>query len=178
MRNFGCSLQVRFHYNGFMLDPLIIAGREFRSRLIVGTGKYKSFQETARALEASGAEMVTVAVRRVNLDRSQESLLVEASANCTFTDFSMVGDYSNAAVRVLEGGFDRMPAVKQRALDIGCGVPPGFRRRSRLPPFGPGMAIGAAGSRRRPSRVPYRAGHRGSCHKGSALAIWAVRLGM
>jgi thiazole synthase len=58
-----------------MLDPLIIAGREFRSRLIVGTGKYKSFQETARALEASGAEMVTVAVRRVNLDRSQESLL-------------------------------------------------------------------------------------------------------
>lgn len=58
-----------------MIDPLIIAGREFRSRLIVGTGKYKSFQETARALEASGAEIVTVAVRRVNLDRSKESLL-------------------------------------------------------------------------------------------------------
>jgi thiazole synthase len=58
-----------------MSDSLVIAGREFRSRLIVGTGKYKSFQETARALEASGAEMVTVAVRRVNLDRSKESLL-------------------------------------------------------------------------------------------------------
>src|SRR5258708_29208133 len=58
-----------------MADPLIIAGREFRSRLIVGTGKYKSFQETARALEASGADMVTVAVRRVNLARSQGSLL-------------------------------------------------------------------------------------------------------
>src|SRR5947208_7459652 len=58
-----------------MADPLIIAGREFRSRLIVGTGKYKSFQETARALEASDAEMVTVAVRRVNLDGSKESLL-------------------------------------------------------------------------------------------------------
>src|SRR2546429_9426393 len=58
-----------------MADPLIIAGREFRSRLIVGTGKYKSFQETARALAASGAEIVTVAVRRVNLDRSKESLL-------------------------------------------------------------------------------------------------------
>ena len=58
-----------------MSDSLIIAGREFRSRLIVGTGKYKSFQETARALEASGADMVTVAVRRVNLDRSKESLL-------------------------------------------------------------------------------------------------------
>jgi thiazole synthase len=58
-----------------MADPLVIAGREFRSRLIVGTGKYKSFQETARALEASGAEIITVAVRRVNLDRSKESLL-------------------------------------------------------------------------------------------------------
>jgi thiazole synthase len=57
------------------MDPLIIAGRQFRSRLIVGTGKYKSGQETARAIEASGAEMVTVAVRRVNLDRSKESLL-------------------------------------------------------------------------------------------------------
>lgn len=57
------------------MDTFVIAGREFRSRLIVGTGKYKSGQETGRALEASGAEMVTVAVRRVNLDRSKESLL-------------------------------------------------------------------------------------------------------
>jgi thiazole synthase len=57
------------------MDSLVIAGKAFGSRLIVGTGKYKSFQETARALEASGAEMITVAVRRVNLDRSKESLL-------------------------------------------------------------------------------------------------------
>lgn len=57
------------------MDPLIIAGRQFRSRLILGTGKYKSGHETSRAIEASGAEMVTVAVRRVNLDRSKESLL-------------------------------------------------------------------------------------------------------
>ena len=57
-------------------DVLRIAGREFHSRLIIGTGKYKSFQEMARAHEASGAAMVTVAVRRVNLtDRSKESLL-------------------------------------------------------------------------------------------------------
>ena len=57
-------------------DVLRIAGREFHSRLIVGTGKYKSFQEMARAHAASGAEIVTVAVRRVNLtDRSKESLL-------------------------------------------------------------------------------------------------------
>ena len=58
-----------------MHDPLIIAGRSFESRLIVGTGKYKDGAETQRAIEASGAEMVTVAVRRVNLDRSKESLL-------------------------------------------------------------------------------------------------------
>ena len=58
-----------------MSDSFAIAGRAFQSRLIVGTGKYKSFHETARALEASGADMVTVAVRRVNLDRSKESLL-------------------------------------------------------------------------------------------------------
>src|ERR1051326_7297658 len=57
------------------MDSFIIAGRTFRSRLIVGTGKYKSGPETARAIEASGAEIVTVAVRRVNLDRSKESLL-------------------------------------------------------------------------------------------------------
>jgi thiazole synthase len=57
------------------MDSLVIAGRSFRSRLIVGTGKYRSGPETAQALEASGAEMVTVAVRRVNLDRSKESLL-------------------------------------------------------------------------------------------------------
>ncbi|MGA2769373.1 MAG: thiazole synthase, partial [Bryobacteraceae bacterium] len=59
-----------------MSETLTIAGREFRSRLIVGTGKYRSFLEMQRCHEASGAEMVTVAVRRVNLtDRSQESLL-------------------------------------------------------------------------------------------------------
>ncbi len=57
------------------MDSFVIAGRQFRSRLIVGTGKYKSGRETAEAMAASGAEMVTVAVRRVNLDRSKESLL-------------------------------------------------------------------------------------------------------
>src|SRR5436853_3671079 len=59
-----------------MNDQLVIAGRTFRSRLIVGTGKYRSFQEMQRCHQASGAEMVTVAVRRVNLtDRSKESLI-------------------------------------------------------------------------------------------------------
>src|SRR5512140_1749241 len=59
-----------------MHDTLRIADREFRSRLFVGTGKYRSFQEMARCHAASGTEVVTVAVRRVNLtDRSKESLL-------------------------------------------------------------------------------------------------------
>src|SRR5580658_13743 len=58
------------------MDTLKIAGREFQSRLLVGTGKYRSFPEMARCHEASGAEVVTVAVRRVNLaDRTKESLL-------------------------------------------------------------------------------------------------------
>ncbi len=57
-------------------DKLIIAGREFTSRLMVGTGKYADFPQMVRAIEASGAEVVTVAVRRVNIsDRSKESLL-------------------------------------------------------------------------------------------------------
>lgn len=48
-------------------DPLIIAGREYRSRLLVGTGKYKDLDETRRAVEASGAEIITVAIRRTNI---------------------------------------------------------------------------------------------------------------
>ena len=57
-------------------DPLIIAGRTFRSRLVIGTGKYPSHTIMAEAHRASGADMATVAVRRVNLtDRSKESLI-------------------------------------------------------------------------------------------------------
>lgn len=56
-------------------EQLEIAGRVFTSRLIIGTGKYRSFDEMKRAHAASGAEMVTVAVRRVPLDRSAESFL-------------------------------------------------------------------------------------------------------
>jgi thiazole synthase len=64
----------RFFYN-IGMEPLVIAGKAFQSRLIVGTGKYRDGAETQAAIEASGAEMVTVAVRRVNLDRTKESLL-------------------------------------------------------------------------------------------------------
>jgi thiazole synthase len=59
-----------------MTDPFVLAGKSYRSRLIVGTGKYRDFAETKRAVDASGAEIVTVAVRRVNItDPSKENLL-------------------------------------------------------------------------------------------------------
>jgi thiazole synthase len=59
-----------------MSDAFVLGGRTFRSRLIVGTGKYRDFAETRRAIDASGAEIVTVAVRRVNItDPGRENLL-------------------------------------------------------------------------------------------------------
>lgn len=60
-----------------MPEPLVIAGRKFESRLIIGTGKYKTYEENARAAEAAGAEMVTVAVRRVNLTDRDKPMLVD-----------------------------------------------------------------------------------------------------
>lgn len=56
-------------------DFFEIAGKKFHSRLLVGTGKYRDFQETAQAVEASGAEIVTVALRRVNIEKKGESML-------------------------------------------------------------------------------------------------------
>ena len=58
-------------------DAFTVAGKRFTSRLLVGTGKYKDFNETARAIEASGAEIVTVAVRRVNLSDPSQPMLMD-----------------------------------------------------------------------------------------------------
>jgi thiazole synthase len=60
-----------------MDKPLVIAGKTYHSRLIVGTGKYKTYAENAAALEASGAEIVTVAVRRVNLTDPGQPMLTD-----------------------------------------------------------------------------------------------------
>src|SRR5437764_9197821 len=88
-----------------MSDPLVIAGRAFRSRLIVGTGKYRSGQETARAIEASGAEIVTVAVRRINLDRNKESLLDFISPDRYFLLPNTAGCYTaDEAIRAARLG--------------------------------------------------------------------------
>jgi len=87
-------------------NPLVIAGRAFRSRLIVGTGKYRSFAEMQRAHEASGADMVTVAVRRVNLtDRTKESLLDYVDRDKYFLLPNTAGCYSaEEAVRTARLG--------------------------------------------------------------------------
>jgi thiazole synthase len=58
-------------------DPLVIAGKEFKSRLILGTGKHRSMAEMRDSIEASGAEMVTVAIRRLPLDRPDEENLMD-----------------------------------------------------------------------------------------------------
>src|SRR6185436_10672078 len=60
-----------------MKDTFEVAGKRFTSRLLVGTGKYKDFEETARAIAASGAEIVTVAVRRVNLSDPSQPMLMD-----------------------------------------------------------------------------------------------------
>lgn len=79
----------------YMDGTLRIADREFHSRLFVGTGKYHSFPEMARCHEASGAEVVTVAVRRVNLtDRSKESLLDYIDRSKLFILPNTAGCYS------------------------------------------------------------------------------------
>ncbi|RZM11705.1 MAG: sulfur carrier protein ThiS, partial [Sphingomonas sp.] len=65
------------HVTAIDEDRWTVAGRSFRSRLIVGTGKYKDFAQNAAALEASGAEIVTVAVRRVNVSDRNAPMLTD-----------------------------------------------------------------------------------------------------
>src|SRR3954466_1561694 len=87
------------------MDELVIAGHAFTSRLIVGTGKYKNGEQTRRALEASGAVIVTVAVRRVNLDRGKESLLDFIDPNRYFLLPNTAGCYTaDEAVRTARLG--------------------------------------------------------------------------
>jgi thiazole synthase len=87
-------------------SPFVIAGRTFTSRLIIGSGKYPSHAVMARAHEASGAEMVTVAVRRVNIsDRSRESLLDYIDANRLFVLPNTAGCYTaDEAIRTARLG--------------------------------------------------------------------------
>ena len=94
-------------------DDLIIAGKAYSSRLLVGTGKYKDFEETATAIEASGAEIVTVAVRRVNLSDASKPMLIDFVDPKKYTFLpNTAGCYnSDEAIRTLRlareaGGWD------------------------------------------------------------------------
>ena len=94
-------------------DTWTVAGRTFRSRLIVGTGKYKDYAENAAAAEAAGAEIVTVALRRVNLDDASKPMLVDHVKPDRFTFLpNTAGCYTGEeAVRLLRlareaGGWD------------------------------------------------------------------------
>src|SRR4051794_26036534 len=87
-----------------MKDPLIIAGKPYSSRLLVGTGKYRDFAETRAAVEASGAQIVTVAIRRTNIGQNaNEPSLLEALPPSKFTYLpNTAGCYSaEDAVRTL-----------------------------------------------------------------------------
>jgi thiazole synthase len=105
-----------------LADPLIVAGRTYRSRLLVGTGKYRDFNETRAAIVASGAEIVTVAIRRTNIgqDANAPSLLdVLPPSEFTYLPNS-AGCYSaDEAVRTLKLArelLDGHPLVKLEVL--------------------------------------------------------------
>jgi thiazole synthase len=85
-------------------DPLLIGERAYRSRLLIGTGKYKDFDETRRAVEASGAEIVTVAIRRTNIGQNaNEPSLLDALPPSRYTILPNTAGCYNAddAVRTL-----------------------------------------------------------------------------
>jgi thiazole synthase len=100
------------HTESLIDSALSIGGRSFRSRLMVGTGKYQNNDEMVHAIEASGAEIVTVAVRRVDLDRTKdEGILYHLSADQYFLLANTAGCYSaDEAVRYArlarEAGFN------------------------------------------------------------------------
>jgi thiazole synthase len=86
------------------VDPLVIAGKTYTSRLLIGTGKYKDFEETRRAVAASGAEIVTVAIRRTNIGQNaNEASLLEFIPPSRYTYLpNTAGCYTAAdAVRTL-----------------------------------------------------------------------------
>jgi thiazole synthase len=90
-----------------LTDPLVVAGRAYRSRLLVGTGKYRDFDETRSAVVASGAEIVTVAIRRTNIGQNaSEASLLEALPPTEFTYLpNSAGCYTaDDAVRTLRLG--------------------------------------------------------------------------
>ena len=93
-------------------DGLVIAGKHYASRLLVGTGKYRDFDETREAIVASGAEIVTVAIRRVNIGQNaNEPSLLEVLPPSKFTILP------NTA-----GCYNARDAVRTLRLDVNCSM--------------------------------------------------------
>ena len=91
--------------NAIAADPLVIAGRAYRSRLLVGTGKYRDFAQTREAIDASGAQIVTVAIRRTNIGQDAGApSLIDALPPSEFTYLpNSAGCYTaDDAVRTLQ----------------------------------------------------------------------------
>src|SRR5579862_7982326 len=133
-----------------LADPLVIAGRPYRSRLLVGTGKYRDFHETRDAIVASGAEIVTVAIRRTNIGQTAgEASLVDALPPSEFTYLpNSAGCYTaDDAVRTLKLGrelLDGHPLCKLEVLGDASSLYPDVRQtliagapgRGRIPGAG------------------------------------------
>jgi thiazole synthase len=103
------------------VDPLSIAGQSYASRLLVGTGKYKDFAETRRAVEASGAQIVTVAIRRTNIGQNaDEPSLLDALPPSKFTYLpNTAGCYSaEDAVRTLRLARELLDGHKLVKLEV------------------------------------------------------------
>lgn len=102
-------------------DPLIIAGTQYSSRLLVGTGKYKDFQQTREAIEQSGAEIVTVAIRRTNIGQNaNEPSLLEFLPPSKFTMLpNTAGCYTaDDAVRTLRLARELLDGHKLVKLEV------------------------------------------------------------
>ena len=124
-------------------DVWTVAGRSFRSRLIVGTGKYKDYATNAAAAEAAGAEIVTVALRRVNLSDPSQPMLADFVKPDRFTYLpNTAGCFTGEdAVRTLRlareaGGWSGLPTAIRRSSSW---VPRrgGVRPPRHEPPVGP-----------------------------------------
>lgn len=102
-------------------DPLLIAGKSYQSRLLVGTGKYKDFQETRQALDVSGAEIVTVAIRRTNIGQhANEPSLLDFVPPSRFTYLpNTAGCYTaDDAVRTLRLARELLDGHKLVKLEV------------------------------------------------------------
>src|SRR5215468_7242718 len=102
-------------------DPLVVAGRAYRSRLLVGTGKYKDFAQTRAAIDASGAQIVTVAIRRTNIGQNpNEPSLLDHLPPSEFTLLpNTAGCYNiDDAVRTLKLARELLDGHKLVKLEV------------------------------------------------------------